>query len=57
VDAHYGASTTLTYYKEVHGRNGVDGRGGTMRSRVHLSKAYDNAYCEARGEGALCASP
>ncbi|GBF89960.1 peptidase [Raphidocelis subcapitata] len=44
VDAHYGASTTLTYYKEVHGRNGVDGRGATMRSRVHLSKAYDNAY-------------
>jgi hypothetical protein len=45
VDAHYGASVTLTYYKDVHGRNGVDGRGGQVKSRVHLSKAYDNAYC------------
>ena len=46
VDAHYGASVTLAYFKDVHGRNGVDGRGAKVRSRVHLSKAYDNAYCE-----------
>lgn len=46
VDAHWGATTTLYYYKDVHGRNGVDGRGSPMHSRVHLSKDYDNAYCE-----------
>lgn len=46
VDAHYGASVTLSYFKDVHGRNGVDGRGAKVQSRVHLSKAYDNAYCE-----------
>jgi hypothetical protein len=51
VDAHYGASTTLAYYKDVHGRNGVDGRGSRMRSRVHLSKGYDNAYCETVAAG------
>lgn len=45
VDAHYGASVTLSYFKDVHGRNGVDGRGGAVKSRVHLAKAYDNAYC------------
>jgi len=48
VDAHYGASVTLSYFKDVHGRNGVDGRGATVKSRVHLSKGYDNAYCECR---------
>jgi hypothetical protein len=53
VDAHYGASTTLAYYKDVHGRNGVDGRGTMMRSRVHLSKGYDNAYCARAAPRAL----
>lgn len=32
--------------QDVHGRNGVDGRGASVTSRVHLSKGYDNAYCE-----------
>jgi Zn-dependent metalloprotease len=45
-DAHYGASVTLAYFKDVHGRSGVDGRGSGIKSRVHLGKAYDNAYCE-----------
>jgi Zn-dependent metalloprotease len=46
VDAHFGASATLQYYSDVHGRSGIDGRGSVVRSRVHLSKGYDNAYCE-----------
>jgi hypothetical protein len=46
VDAHWGATTTLYYYKDQHKRIGVDGRGGALKSRVHTSTGFDNAYCE-----------
>jgi len=39
---------TLSYYKDTFGRSGLDGRGTTLRSRVHVSKNYANAYCECR---------
>lgn len=57
VDAHYGASKTYDYYKNVHGRNGIDGNGGPgaytaaenaaiglISSVVHYSTNYNNAY-------------
>lgn len=35
VDAHYGAATTYDYFRNVHGRVGVDGSGHMPYSRVH----------------------
>ncbi|HSK72359.1 MAG TPA: M4 family metallopeptidase, partial [Pyrinomonadaceae bacterium] len=57
VDAHYGAAKTFDYFKNVHGRNGIDGSGGPgttfastntsvrlITSRVHFGKKYNNAF-------------
>jgi Zn-dependent metalloprotease len=57
VDAHYGASKTFDYYKNVHGRNGIDGNYGPgtttaaansaialLVSRVHFGVSYNNAF-------------
>ena len=57
VDAHIGAAKTYDYYLSVHGRNGIDGRGGPLTtvsgasssvslitSRVHFGKKYNNAF-------------
>jgi len=56
VDAHYGAAVTYDYFKNVHGRNGIDGNSGPgsvtsadgttslVSSRVHYSTNYNNAY-------------
>jgi Zn-dependent metalloprotease len=59
VDAHYGAAKTFDYYKNVHGRNGINGSGGPfttaagansaitlITSRVHFgtSGRYNNAF-------------
>ncbi|MDQ3373685.1 MAG: M4 family metallopeptidase, partial [Acidobacteriota bacterium] len=56
VDAHYGAAITYDYYKNVHGRSGIDGNSGPgsvtsadgttslVSSRVHYSTNYNNAY-------------
>ncbi len=59
VDAHYGAAKTYDYYKNVHGRNGIDGAGGPgtttaaanssiglIVSRVHFGSSgrYNNAF-------------
>lgn len=43
-DAAYGQNMTWDYYKNIHSRNGIfnDGRG--LRSRVHYSFNYDNAF-------------
>ena len=57
VDAHYGQQKTYDYYKNVHGRNGIDGAGGTGYSRVHYSNKYNNAFwydscfCMTYGDG------
>ena len=45
VDAHWGAGTTLRYYKDAHGRDGIDGKGSKITSRVHASEGFNNAYC------------
>ncbi len=58
VDAHYGAAKTYDYYKNIHGRNGIDGNNGPgtttsavgaiplVVSRVHFgtSGRYNNAF-------------
>jgi Zn-dependent metalloprotease len=44
VDAHYGASTTFDYFKNVQGRNGIFGNGTGVPSRVHYGNSYINAF-------------
>ncbi len=57
VDAHYGIQLTFDYYKNVHGRNGINGTGGAGYNRVHYSRSYNNAFwsdscfCMTYGDG------
>ena len=57
VDAHYGASKTWDYFKNIHGRNGIANDGKGAQSRVHYSSKYNNAYwsdscfCMTYGDG------
>ncbi len=57
VDAHYGAARTFDYFKNVHGRSGINGSGGPgtttaaanssvslITSRVHFGSSYNNAF-------------
>ena len=58
VDAHYGAAKTYDYYKNIHGRSGIDGNNGPgtttsavggiplVVSRVHFGSSgrYNNAF-------------
>jgi len=56
IDAQFGATKTYDYYKNVHGRNGIDAAGGPayytsadgvtglISSVVHYSTNYNNAY-------------
>ena len=59
VDAHYGMQTTWDFYKNVLGRNGIDGTGRAASSRVHYGSGYDNAFwsdacfCMTYGDGSV----
>ncbi|WP_027410551.1 M4 family metallopeptidase [Anoxybacteroides tepidamans] len=44
VDAHYYAGVVYDYYKNTHGRNSFDNNGATIRSTVHYSYQYNNAF-------------
>lgn len=57
VDAHWGARWTYDYFKNVHGRNGINGSNGPgttaagansgislVSSRVHFGSNYNNAF-------------
>ncbi|KUP04500.1 peptidase M4 [Bacillus coahuilensis m2-6] len=44
VDAHYFAGQVYDYYLNKHGRNSYDGNGATIRSTVHYSSNYNNAF-------------
>ncbi|WP_026677851.1 M4 family metallopeptidase [Fictibacillus gelatini] len=44
VDAHYYAGVTYDYYKNVFGRNSYDNKGGALKSTVHYSRSYNNAF-------------
>jgi len=57
VDAMFGMSKSWDFYKNVFGRNGIDGAGTSTYSRVHVSNSYDNAFwsdscfCMTYGDG------
>jgi len=42
--AHWGAERTYDYYMSTHGRNSYNNSGGVIRSYVHYSNNYVNAY-------------
>ncbi|KFF19467.1 M4 family metallopeptidase [Flavobacterium hydatis] len=44
LDAHWGAEKTYDYWSAVHGRNSFNNAGAVIKSYVHYSNAYDNAY-------------
>ncbi len=44
VQAHWGAERTHSYFSQVHGRNSFDGNGSVLRSYVHYSNNYVNAF-------------
>ncbi len=43
-DAHWGAEKTYDYYFQKFGRNSYDGNGAKIRSYVHYSSNYNNAF-------------
>ena len=44
VDAHYNAGVTYDYYLGEFGRDSFDGNGATIKSSVHYSSGYNNAF-------------
>jgi len=56
-DAHFGIAATWDYFKNVHGRSGIDGLGTGALSKVHYGRNYvnafwsDNCYCMTFGDG------
>ena len=57
VDGHRGMASTWDFYKNVFGRNGIDGTGKAAYGRMHYSTNYDNAFwsdscfCMTYGDG------
>jgi Zn-dependent metalloprotease len=56
-DAHYAMQVTWDLFKNVYGRNGIDGFGRAIFSRVHFANGWDNAFwldscfCMSYGDG------
>ena len=44
LDAHWGAMMTYDYFMTVHNRNSFDGNGAIIKSYVHYSSNYENAF-------------
>ncbi|WP_223589312.1 M4 family metallopeptidase [Neobacillus bataviensis] len=44
VDANYYAGKVYDYYKNTFNRNSFDNNGATIRSSVHYSRSYNNAF-------------
>ena len=44
LDAHWGAEKTYDYFSLFHGRNSYNNAGAAIKSYVHYSTAYNNAY-------------
>jgi len=44
VDAQFGASMTYDFYKDVLGRNSIDGKGEKLLNNVHINQNYVNAF-------------
>ncbi len=47
LDAHWGAEMTYDYWKNIHSRNSFDGNNTKIKSVVHYSSNYENAYWDA----------
>lgn len=43
-DAHYGSEMTYDFFYNKFGRNSIDGAGFALKSYVHYSSGYNNAY-------------
>jgi len=62
-DAHYGLTTTWSFYASMFGRNGIDDTGRKTYQRVHFSRRYENAFwndgcfCMTYGDGAFTFYP
>ena len=61
LDAHWGVSSTYDYFKNTFNRNSYNNSGGALKSYVHYSSAYENAYWSGSemvyGDGASTFSP
>lgn len=44
LDAHWGSAMVYDYWMNVHGRDSWDGLGGVLKSFVHFSNNYNNAF-------------
>ena len=44
LDAHWGAEMTYDYWKSAHNRNSYNNAGAAIKSYVHYSSKYNNAY-------------
>jgi Zn-dependent metalloprotease len=53
VSAQYNASVAYEYYRTTHGRNSINGKGGSVLSFINVAEqngaAMDNAYWNGRG--------
>ncbi len=47
-EAYDGAGATYDLYKNVYGRNSIDGKGMRLDSTVHHGRKYDNAFWNGR---------
>ncbi len=43
-EAYDGAGATYDFYKNVYGRDSIDGSGMSIKSTVHYQQGYDNAF-------------
>lgn len=43
-EAYDGSGATYDLFKEIYGRNSIDGNGMSLDSTVHYQKGYDNAF-------------
>jgi Zn-dependent metalloprotease len=48
VQAHWGAEQTHKYFQQNHGRNSYNGSGAVIRSYVHYSSGYVNAFWDGQ---------
>jgi Zn-dependent metalloprotease len=52
VSAHYNTGLAFEYYRQTHGRQSIDGNGGTIKSVIHMTDdglGYDNAFWNGWG--------
>lgn len=61
LDAHWGVSSTYDYFKNTFNRNSYNNAGAVLKSYVHYSSAYENAYWSGSemvyGDGASTFAP